>query len=85
VLGEGVVAIVVAVFASVVGLKMAGIELLFPVQIIYFSLATLQSRPSYLSTLSSLKYANGYSSIVSWDYFRTYSQSAQLVAIQYET
>lgn len=84
-MGEGILAILLAVFASVVGLKLAGIELLIPVQIIYFSLATLTSRSSYMSTLSYLKYANGYSDIVSYNYQRTYSQHSKLAGIQYET
>jgi len=84
-MGEGIFAILLAIFASVVGLKLAGIELLIPVQLIYFSLATLTYMPSYISTLANLKYSNGYSSIVSYDYFRTYSQHQNLVAIQYET
>jgi hypothetical protein len=73
-MGEGIVAIILAVFASVVGLKLVGIELLIPVQIIYFSLSTLNYMPSYLSTLTNLKYSNGYSSIVNYDYFRTNGQ-----------
>jgi hypothetical protein len=69
----------------VVGLKLAGIELLVPVQLIYFSLSALKTYSSYLSTLSNLKYANGYSSIQSYNYARTYNQHPNLVAITYET
>ena len=85
VMGEGVLAILLALFASIVGLKLAGIELLMPVQLIYFSLAALEKRPSYVSTLNNLKYANGYSGILNYDYFRTYSQNSKLAGMQYET
>lgn len=34
-------AVLIAIFASIVSLKMVGIELLIPIQIIYFSLATV--------------------------------------------
>lgn len=85
VLGEGVLAILLTIFTSVVGLKLAGIELLIPIQLIYFSLSTLKFRPSYVSSLNNLKYSNGYSGILSYDYDRTYSQHSALVGIQYET
>ena len=35
------IAVLIAIFASVVALKMVGIELLIPIQIIYFSLAAI--------------------------------------------
>lgn len=34
-------AVLITIFASIVSLKMVGIELLIPIQIIYFSLATV--------------------------------------------
>lgn len=54
-------------------------------QLLYFSLAAVGAQSSYVSTLSNLKYSNGYSVIATYDYFRTYSQNANLVAIAYET
>ena len=80
---EGVVAIVLAIFASIVGLKLAGIELLLPVQLLYFSLSAMSSQTSYSSTLSNLKFSNGYSFITSYNYQRTYNQNKKLVAITY--
>ena len=83
VIAEGILAILLAIFASIVGLKLAGIELLIPVQLLYFSLAAMSSQTSYSSTLSQLKYSNGYSFIAPYDYSRTYSQNKKLVAITY--
>ena len=80
---EGIIAILLAIFASIVGLKLAGVELLLPIQLLYFSLSTMKSQSSYTSSLSQLKYANGYSIITAYDYQRTYSQNKNLVAIQY--
>jgi hypothetical protein len=55
------------------------------VQLLYFSLATLGTQTSYTSSLANLKYANGYSTVTSYDYFRTYDQNANLVSITYES
>lgn len=41
VMAEGVLALLLTIFASVVGLKLVGIELLIPLQLIYFTLATV--------------------------------------------
>ena len=77
------ITVVVAIFATVVGLKLAGIELLLPVQLLYFSLSTLGAQSSYPSSLSNLKYSNGYSAVTSYEYYRTYSQNSNLVAMTY--
>jgi hypothetical protein len=82
---EGIIAIVVAIFASIVGLKLAGLELLLPVQLLYFGLATVGAQSSYMSSLSKLKFANGYSAIATYSYIRTFSQNSHLVAIEYES
>lgn len=84
-MAEGIIAVLVAVFASVVGIKLAGIELLMPVQIIYFSFSAVSVHSSYASTLINLKHANGYSSIANYEYSRTYAQNKNLVSINYET
>lgn len=60
VMAEALIALFVAIFASVVGLKLAGIELLIPLQLIYFTLSTLSQQRSYNFALNDLKYANGY-------------------------
>ena len=75
----------ITVFASVVGLKLVGIELLIPIQLIYFTLATIPSQRTYNSVLSSLKYSNGFNTIVSYVYTRTYSQNKSLAGMTYET
>lgn len=85
VMAEGIITIIVAIFASVVGLKLAGIELFLPVQLLYFSLSTIKSQSSYSSSLANLKYTNGYSVITAYDYLRTYDQNPYLVAITYES
>lgn len=74
-----------ALLASIFGLKLAGLELLLPIQLIYFSLAAIGPQSSYVSSLANLKYSNGYSVIVTYDYFRTYSQNKNLVAMTYES
>jgi len=78
-----VYAILLAIFSAVVGLKLVGIELLVPVQLIYFSLSTLPNQSTYSFILSNLKYANGFSGIRPYDYLRTSSQSRNLVGINY--
>lgn len=85
VMAEAVLALLVTVFASVVGLKLVGIELLIPIQLIYFTLATIPSQRTYNSVLSALKYSNGFNTIVSYAYTRTYSQNKSLAAMNYET
>ncbi len=84
-LGQGLIAILVAIFASIVGLKLVGIELLVPIQLIYFTLATIPAESTYNTALANLKYANGFNNIVSYSYFRTYSQNKSLIAMKYET
>jgi hypothetical protein len=83
IMGMGVYALLLAIFSAVVGLKMVGIELLVPVQLIYFSLATLPAQSTYSFILNNLKYANGYSTIKSYSYYRTASQSRNLVGMNY--
>ena len=85
VMGVAIFALVLAIFASVVGLKLVGIELLVPVQLFYFTLSTIQSRSTYLFWFGQLKFANGYNSIIEYDYTRTYQQSKNLIGINYET
>lgn len=85
VMGIGLLALVLAIFSSVVGLKLVGIELLIPIQIIYFSLATIPNHTTYTFILSDLKYANGYNTIEAYDYFRTHTQNKNLIGINYET
>lgn len=82
---EAALTVVLAILASVLGLKLAGLELILPVQLIYFSLAAIGPQASYVSALASLKYANGYSAIAAYDYDRTYSQDKNLVAMTYES
>ena len=84
-MGEAVIAILLAIFSSVVGLKLVGLELLLPMQLLYFSLSAIGTHSSYISTLSNFKYANGYSVIVPYDYQRTYNQDKNLVAMAYES
>ena len=43
----------------------------------------MSSQTTSSSTLSQLKYSNGYSFIAPYDYSRTYSQNRKLVAITY--
>lgn len=76
-------ALLVAIFASIVGLKLVGIELLVPVQLIYFTLATIPPEKTYNTALANLKYANGFNNIVTYSYFRTYSQNKSLIAMKY--
>jgi hypothetical protein len=83
--GEALIALLLAIFSSIVGLKMVGIELLIPVQIIYFTLATIPEQRSYNSLLNNLKYANGYNTMTAYDYKRTYMQDQSLVSMNYET
>lgn len=85
VMAEGIITIIVAIFASVVGLKLAGMELFLPVQLLYFSLSTIKTQSSYSSSLANLKYTNGYSVISPYDYMRTYDQNPFLVSITYES
>lgn len=84
-MGEGFLTILIAIFASVVGLKLAGIELLIPVQLLYFSLAAMGSQSSFSSNLVNLKYSNGYSALVAYEISRTYAQNKNLVAMTYES
>lgn len=85
IMAEAFVALLVAIFASVVGLKLIGIELLIPLQLIYFSLSTISQQRSYNFVLNNFKYANGFNTLVTYSYARTYSQSKSLVAMNYET
>ena len=85
VMTEAFVALLVAIFASVVGLKLIGIELLIPIQLIYFSLSTISQQRSYNFVLNNYKYANGFNTLVPYAYSRTYSQSKNLVGMNYET
>jgi hypothetical protein len=82
---EAFVALIVAIFASVVGLKLVGIELLVPIQLIYFTLSTISQKKSYNFVLNNFKYSNGFNTLVSYSYARTYSQSKSLVGMNYET
>ena len=84
-MAEAFTALIVTVFASVVGLKLVGIELLMPLQLIYFSLSTQSQQRSYNFALNSLRYANGFNALVPYSYARTYSQSKSLVGMNYET
>lgn len=53
-LGVSGLAIAIAIFSSIVGLKLIGIELLIPVQLIYFSLATIPNPGTYTFSLKEL-------------------------------
>jgi hypothetical protein len=83
VMGEAFLALILAIFASVVGLKLVGIELLIPIQLIYFTLATIPQQRTYNYVLSYFRYANGFNTIVPYSYSRTYSQNKSLVAMNY--
>jgi hypothetical protein len=85
IMAEAFIALVVTIFASVVGLKLVGIELIIPLQLIYFTLSTLSQQRSYNFVLNNLKYANGFNTLVPYSYARTYSQSKSLVGMNYET
>jgi hypothetical protein len=85
IMAEAFLALFLAVFASIVGLKLVGIELLIPLQLIYFTLSTIPQQRSYTYVLSNLKYANGFNTLVPYLYSRTYSQSKSLVGMNYET
>lgn len=85
VMAEAFIALLVAIFASVVGLKLIGIELLIPLQLLYFSLSTVSQQRSYNFALNNLKYSNGFNTLVPYSYARTYSQNKSLVAMNYET
>jgi len=82
-MGIAIYAVVLAIIASVVGLKLVGVELLIPVQLIYFSLATIPNRSTYNFLLSNLRFVNGYNTLIPYDYLRTYSQSRNLVGINF--
>jgi len=82
-MGMSVYGVLLAIFAAVVGLKLVGIELLVPMQLIYFSLATLSNQSTYSYVLSNLKYANGFSTIQPYNYYRTHSQSRNLIGMSY--
>jgi hypothetical protein len=84
-MAEAFVALIIAIFASIVGLKLAGIELLIPIQLIYFTLSTISQQRSYNFVLNDLKFSNGFNTLISYSYARTYSQSKSLVGMNYET
>jgi hypothetical protein len=80
IMGIAIYAVVLAITASVAGLKLVGVELLIPVQLIYFSLSTLPSRSTYSYILYNLRFANGFNTITPYSYLRSYSQNKNLVA-----
>ncbi len=85
VMAEAFIALIVAIFASVVGLKLVGIELLIPIQLIYFTQSTISQQRSYNFVLNNFKYSNGFNTLAPYSYARTYSQSKSLVSMNYET
>lgn len=66
VIAQALIALLLAIFASIVGLKFVGIQLLIPVQLIYFSLATIPQQRTYSFILNNLKYANGFNNLYSY-------------------
>jgi hypothetical protein len=58
-----VLALFFAIVSSVLGYKLIGFEVLLPVQIMYFSISTLNHTYSALGALRALDYSNGYNKI----------------------
>ncbi len=58
-------------------------ELLIPIQLIYFTLSSVKSHSSYAFLLSSLKYSNGFNQLTPYDYSRSYMQDRGLVGINF--
>jgi hypothetical protein len=59
----GGLAFLFAIVASVLGYKLIGLELLLPIQLVYFSLASLNTPSSTIGSLHGLSFANGFNKI----------------------
>lgn len=56
----GGLAFVFAIVTSVLGYKLLGLEILLPIQLVYFSLASLNTPSSTIGSFYGLSFSNGY-------------------------
>jgi hypothetical protein len=56
----GGLAFIFAIVASVLGYKLIGLEMVLPIQLVYFSLVTINIPSSAMGSLYGLSFSNGY-------------------------
>lgn len=75
----GGLALLISLISSVAGYKMIGVELILPIQFVYFAMVCFKFPMSIIASFKGFAFANGYNKVIAWNLAQRYHMSSGLV------